>query len=46
MPALDFSETQGKCIFCGDADILENGYCYSCNDTAEEMGFDIEDLAL
>lgn len=35
-----------ECLFCGDADVLENGYCFVCNETAEEMGFEIEDLAL
>ena len=44
MPTLDFSEKPGECIFCGDGDILENGYCLACNDTAEDMGIDIEEL--
>lgn len=32
------------CMFCGD-DVDEN-ICYSCEDTANEMGFDAEELGL
>ena len=30
------------CIFCGDA--VDEAICYSCEDTAEMMGIDINDM--
>lgn len=34
------------CIFCGDSQTLETGACYSCTETAEAMGYSVEDMAL
>lgn len=32
------------CVFCGDADTYGNEYCRGCEDTAEMLGLNIEDL--
>ena len=44
MNDMEYKEREGGCIFCGDGDTLENGYCFSCNETADDMGIDLEEL--
>lgn len=30
------------CMFCGTE--IEDGYCYECSDTADELGLDLNEL--
>lgn len=32
------------CGSCGDNDPEDNGFCYTCNETADEMGLDLGEL--
>lgn len=31
---------ENECILCGDAEPEDNGFCYSCCETAIELGYD------